>query len=77
MFCFSGAEQKIKAMTKKADKLAERCRFDIETSNANDKELKLCPKEFIQSIGYVENHISNLTLEISKLVMEKNEYLNR
>jgi len=71
------AEQQVKAMTMEAERLTERCRFDIETSNTNDKELKLCLKAFIQSISSVEKYISNLVLENSKLAMEKNDYLNR
>jgi len=70
-------EQQVKVMTMEAERLAKRCRFDIETSNANDKELKLCLKAFMQSISSVEKYISNLVLENSKLAMEKNDYLNR
>jgi len=64
-------------MMMEAKRLAERCRFDIEASNANGEDLKLCPKAFIQSISSVEEYISNLILENSKLAMEKNDYLNR
>ena len=71
------AEQQIKAMMMEAKILAERCRCDIEASNANGEELKLCLKAFIQSISSVEHYISNLILEKSKLTMEKNDYLNR
>jgi len=53
-----------------AERLTERCRFDIETSNANDKELKLCLKAFMQSISSVEKYILNLR-------SEKGDYLNR
>ena len=70
-------EQQVKAMMMETKRLADRCRFDIEASNANGEELKLCPKPFIQSISSVEKYISNLILEKSKLAMEKNEYLNR
>ena len=70
-------EQQVKAMMMEAKRLAERCRCDMEASNANCEELKSCPKAFIQSISSVEKYISNLILEKSKLTMEKNDYLNR
>ena len=73
----SVTEQQVKAMMMEAKRLAERCRCDMEASNANCEELKSCPKAFIQSISSVEKYISNLILEKSKLTMEKNDYLNR
>ena len=64
-------------MTMEAERLAERCRFDIENLKTDDKELILCPKAFIQSISSVEKYLSNLISENSKLAKEKHEYLNR
>jgi hypothetical protein len=70
-------EKQVNAMTMEAERLAERCRFDIENLKTDDKELILCPKAFIQSISSVEKYLSNLISENSKLAKEKHEYLNR
>ena len=70
-------EQQVKVMTMETERLAERCRFDSETSKNANEELQLCPKAFIQSINSVEKYISHSILENSKLTVEKNEYLNR
>ena len=53
-----------------AERLAERCGFHIENLKSDDKELRLCPKAFMQSISSVEKYILNLR-------SEKDDYLNR
>ena len=64
------AEQQVKAMTMEAERLAERCGFHIEILKTDDKDLRLCPKAFMQSISYVEKYILNLR-------SEKDDYLNK
>ena len=53
-----------------AERLAERCGLHIEILKTDDKELRLYPKAFMQSISFVEKYILNLR-------SEKEDYLNR
>jgi hypothetical protein len=63
-------EKQVNAMTMEAERLAERCGFHIENLKTDDKELRLFPKAFMQSISSVEKYILNLR-------SEKDDYLNR
>ena len=64
------AEQQVKTMTMEAERLAECCGLHIEILKTDDKELRLYPKAFMQSISSVEKYILNLR-------SEKEDYLNR
>ncbi|XP_052078582.1 uncharacterized protein LOC127716434 [Mytilus californianus] len=71
------ADFQIKVMTIKAERLAKVCKGDSEMSSLDKDNTDICPKDFLQSISYVEKYTIDQKSKMQLLEREKQSYLNR